>query len=90
MACETGLGKLSTGDKLVGLQRAFLYAGTPAVVTTLWKVDDRASYRLMEAFYDNLVTRGPAEALRRAQRATLAEFPHPFAWAAFGLTGVPK
>jgi CHAT domain-containing protein len=49
----------------VGLQRAFLYAGTPAVVTTLWKVDDRASYELMR------------------------EFPQPFAWAAFGLTGVP-
>ncbi|MBI2544138.1 MAG: CHAT domain-containing protein, partial [Candidatus Rokubacteria bacterium] len=32
-ACETGLGKLSRGDELVGLQRAFLYAGTPAVVT---------------------------------------------------------
>jgi CHAT domain-containing protein len=88
-ACETGLGQLSRGDELVGLQRAFLYAGTPAVVTTLWKVDDRASFRLMEAFYDNLAARGPAEALRQAQRATMAEFPHPFAWAAFGLTGLP-
>jgi CHAT domain-containing protein len=43
----------------------------------------------MEAFYDNLAARGPAEALRQAQRATMAEFPHPFAWAAFGLTGLP-
>ncbi len=49
-ACETGLGKLSRGDELVGLQRAFLYAGTPAVVTTLWKVDDWASYELVRAF----------------------------------------
>ncbi|HEY7676728.1 MAG TPA: CHAT domain-containing tetratricopeptide repeat protein, partial [Candidatus Methylomirabilis sp.] len=89
-ACETGLGQLSRGDELVGLQRAFLYAGTPAVVTTLWKVDDRASYRLMEAFYDALAAGGPAAALRQAQRATMAEFPHPFAWAAFGLTGVPR
>jgi CHAT domain-containing protein/Tfp pilus assembly protein PilF len=88
-ACETGLGQLSRGDELVGLQRAFLYAGTPAVVTTLWKVDDRASFRLMEAFYDVLQTHSPAAALRQAQRATMAEFPHPFAWAAFGLTGAP-
>ena len=51
-ACETGLGKLSRGDEVVGLQRAFLYAGTPAVVTTLWKVDDRASFELIRAFYD--------------------------------------
>ena len=89
-ACETGLGQLSKGDELVGLQRAFLYAGTPAVVTTLWKVDDRASYYLMRAFYDHLETLGPAAALRDAQRASMRDFPHPFAWAGFGLTGVPK
>ncbi len=89
-ACETGLGKLSKGDELVGLQRAFLYAGTPAVVTTLWKVDDRASYYLMQAFYDNLDQSGPGAALRKAQLATMRDFPHPFAWAAFGLTGVPQ
>src|SRR5712692_3448444 len=89
-ACETGLGKLSLGDELVGLQRAFLYAGTPAVVTTLWKVDDRASYELIRAFYNRLPGAGPVEALRQAQIETMATFPHPFSWAAFGLTGVPR
>jgi CHAT domain-containing protein len=89
-ACETGLGQLSRGDELVGLQRAFLYAGTPAVVTTLWKVDDRASYELMREFYRHLDAEGPALALRAAQRAVMREFPEPFAWAAFGLTGVPR
>jgi len=88
-ACETGLGKLSRGDELVGLQRAFLYAGTPAVVTTLWKVDDRASYELVRALYDRLDGLGPVEALRQAQIETLRTYPHPFAWAAFGLTGAP-
>lgn len=87
-ACETGLGQLSRGDELVGLQRAFLYAGTPAVVTTLWKVDDRASFELIRAFYDRLDAAGPMTALRRAQIETQRAFPHPFAWAAFGLTGV--
>jgi len=89
-ACETGLGKLSRGDELVGLQRAFLYAGTPAVVTTLWKVDDRASFLLMRAFYDALAAKGPTEALRSAQRALIVDFPHPFAWAAFGVSGAPR
>lgn len=89
-ACETGLGKLSRGDELVGLQQALLYAGTPAVVTTLWKVDDRASYELMRAFYDRLAGAGPVEALRQAQLETIRSFPHPFAWAAFGLTGIPR
>src|SRR3989449_355698 len=88
-ACETGLGKLSRGDDLVGLQRAFLYAGTPAVVTTLWKVDDRASFVLMRELYVRLKTTAPGEALSLAQRETLRQFPHPFAWAGYGLTGAP-
>jgi CHAT domain-containing protein len=86
-ACETGLGKLSTGDDLVGLQRAFMYAGTPAVVTTLWKVDDRASYELMREFYDLVDHQGPGRALAEAQRAILRESPHPFFWAGFSLAG---
>ncbi len=73
-----------------GLQRAFLYAGTPAVVTTLWNVDDRASYELVRGFYNRLHRADPIEALRQAQRETLVAFPHPFAWAAFGLTGLRR
>jgi len=89
-ACETGLGKLFRGDEVVGLQRAFLYAGTPAVVTTLWKVDDRATFELIRAFYTRLDSANPVEALRQAQLETMRTFPNPFAWAAFGLTGVPR
>jgi len=74
-ACETGLGNLSRGDELVGLQRAFLYAGTPAVVTTLWKVDDRASYELMRAFYDDLKRASVTESLREAQLKTMRAAP---------------
>jgi CHAT domain-containing protein len=90
-ACETGLGKLSRGDEVVGLQRAFLYAGTPAVVTTLWKVDDKATFELVRAFYTRLEGgTGSVEALRQAQLETMRNFPHPYAWAAFGLTGAPR
>jgi CHAT domain-containing protein len=89
-ACETGLGKLSRGDEVVGLQRAFLYAGTPAVVTTLWKVDDKATYDLIRAFYSKLESAGPVEALRQAQLETIATYPHPYQWAAFSLTGAPR
>jgi CHAT domain-containing protein/tetratricopeptide (TPR) repeat protein len=88
-ACETALGKLSRGDELVGLQRAFLYAGAGAVVATLWKVEDYATFDLMEEFHVQLRTHRPAESLRNAQRATIHKLPHPFFWAAFGLTGVP-
>lgn len=88
-ACETGLGKLSNGDELVGLTRAFIYAGTPSVVTTLWKVNDRASYELMREFYRKLKTDKKSEALRQAQLKTMEQFPEPFYWAAYELTGEP-
>jgi CHAT domain-containing protein len=65
--CETGLGKLSSGDELVGLTRAFIYAGTPSVMASLWKVDDASTAHLMSSFYKNLRTRTKVEALRQAQ-----------------------
>jgi CHAT domain-containing protein len=65
--CDTALGKLSTGDELVGLTRAFIYAGTPSVVASLWSVDDSSTAQLMASFYRNLKTMGKAEALRQAQ-----------------------
>lgn len=46
-ACESGLGELSSGDEIVGLSRAFIYAGTPAVVASLWPVDDASTALLM-------------------------------------------
>jgi CHAT domain-containing protein len=88
-ACETGLGRLSNGDELIGLTRAFIYAGTPSIVTTLWKVNDRSSYELMREFYQRLKTAKKVEALRQAQLKTMKEFPEPFYWAAYQLTGEP-
>ena len=65
--CDTALGKLSTGDELVGLTRAFIYAGTPSVVASLWSVDDSSTAHLMASFYRNLKTMSKVEALRQAQ-----------------------
>jgi CHAT domain-containing protein len=65
--CDTGLGKLSTGDELVGLTRAFIYAGTPSVVASLWSVDDSSTAHLMASFYRNLKAMSKVEALRQAQ-----------------------
>jgi len=66
-ACETGLGQLSRGDELVGLTRAFIYAGTPSVVASLWKVDDASTAALMSSFYRNLKIKPKVESLRQAQ-----------------------
>jgi len=88
-ACETALGKISNGDEVIGLTRAFIYAGTPSVIATLWKVNDQASYELMREFYSNLRTETKSEAIRQAQLKTMTEFPQPFYWAAYELTGEP-
>ena len=66
-ACETGLGKLSSDDELVGLTRAFIYAGTPSVVASLWNVEDSSTAQLIAGFYNNLKTMTKVEALRQAQ-----------------------
>jgi CHAT domain-containing protein len=65
------VGTATKGDELVGLQRAVLYAGAPAVITTLWRINDRASFELIRAFYDRLEKEGPVDALRDAQRETM-------------------
>ncbi|MDD3846719.1 MAG: CHAT domain-containing protein [Syntrophorhabdaceae bacterium] len=89
-ACETGLGKVASGDDIVGLTRGFLYAGSASVVASLWKVDDMATSYLMTEFYNTLKKTGKAEALRQAQLRTKSKFSHPFFWAAFQLTGSAK
>ncbi|MBY0229299.1 MAG: CHAT domain-containing protein, partial [Gemmataceae bacterium] len=66
-ACETGLGDLSAGEGVLGLQRALHIAGARTAVTSLWSVSDAATALLMERFYDGLEEHPPPEALRRAQ-----------------------
>ncbi len=93
-ACETQVGKLSAGDEVVGLTRAFLY-GAPTVVASLWSVDDEATGVLVTRFYEHLLTgKGKAEALQAAQEDVRAdqahpEWAHPYYWAAFVLSGDP-
>jgi CHAT domain-containing protein len=92
-ACETGLGRLSRGEGLLGLTRAFLYAGASSVVVSLWSVD-QSTAKIMEHFYRNIAKGIPtAESLRRAKRTLIGtrengiSFAHPFLWAPFVLVG---
>ncbi len=91
-ACETGLGKVTSGDEVIGLSRSFIYAGTPAVVASLWKVDDLTTAVIMKRFHRYLhqgLSR--AEALKRAQNYVRRFIhPYPYYWAAFYLTGDPR
>lgn len=51
-ACDTGMGAIVQGEGLMGLTRAFMYAGAPRVLCSLWKVDDEATSALMVKFYE--------------------------------------
>jgi antitoxin component YwqK of YwqJK toxin-antitoxin module/CHAT domain-containing protein len=85
-ACETGKGVVQNGEGVYGLQRAFQTAGAKTILLSLWKVDDEATRQLMTKFYRYwLEGQTKAEALRRAQVATKARYPHPYYWAAFVL-----
>jgi CHAT domain-containing protein len=71
----------------MGLTRAFLYAGVPRVVVSLWNVNDRATASLMAAFYEKVLRRGasPSQALREAQLELRKDkrWASPYYWAAF-------
>ena len=86
-ACDTGRGRILMGGEILGLTRAWMYAGAPSVLASLWKVDDRATSRLMTAFYENLKTHDKAKALQLAQLGMIKEGLSPYYWAAFCLYG---
>jgi tetratricopeptide (TPR) repeat protein len=94
-ACETGMSQPKGGD-LFGLARGCLHAGAPALVASLWQVDDASTARLMDTFYARLAAGATvASALRAAQLALLhtdpgspsAHYAHPHYWAPFFLMG---
>ena len=90
-ACESGLGKVRSGDEVIGLVRAFMYAGARRIVSSLWRVEDEATARLMSYFYIALKDDPDAsEALRKAAgRLRKDGWEHPYFWAAFTVAGDP-
>jgi CHAT domain-containing protein len=91
-ACSTGLGRFVNGEGILGLTRAFFYAGARNVAVSLWNVNDAATATLMEVFYRNLKRGLPkGEAMRQAKLSLLASsqitWHHPYFWAAFVIEG---
>lgn len=92
-ACQSGMGRVVSGEGLIGMTRPFLYAGARTIVVSLWKVDDEATSDLMVSFYRNLGSVGDkSEALRRAKLELIdrSRYSHPYYWAAFILVGGPR
>jgi CHAT domain-containing protein len=93
-ACQTGVATVGGGDELVGIARAFLYAGAKSLLVSQWRVDDEATAGLMQSFYQELAKgAGKAKALQLAQRKIRHEampqnrWSNPFFWAGFQLIG---
>lgn len=97
-ACETGVGRVHSGEGVAGLRQAFQLAGAGTVVSTLWKIPDRETADLMEGFFEDMVSQrdtghesiNVAEAMRRVQLKMLVEEKRRlYYWAAFTVTGDP-
>jgi CHAT domain-containing protein len=91
-ACQTGLGKVVRGEGMVGLTRAFLYAGSTRVAVSLWNVNDLTTADFMKAFYQQMrADAAPAAALRQAKLEFLHSarmaLRHPYYWAPFVMIG---
>lgn len=94
-ACETGYGTNVRGEGIMSMARGFIYAGTPSVVMSLWKVNDYATSKLMTFFYEGL-SKGMAkdEALQYAKLQYMETANrgacHPAFWAGFVSIGNPE
>lgn len=89
-ACNSAMGSEMGGEGLLGLTRAFQYAGARSVLASLWSVADVSTADLMQRFYSHLrAGKAKAEALQAAQIELIRSpgFSHPFHWAAFQLVG---
>jgi CHAT domain-containing protein len=89
-ACDSGAGEVKIGEGVMSLQRAFRIAGAESVLASHWPVSDKATSRLMTEFMRRWRAGEPrAQAWREAQLELLRskDFPNPYFWAAFTLTG---
>ena len=86
-ACQTGLGEIRRGDDVVGMNRAFMFAGTHSLMSSLWRVSDVSTAILMKQFYREYTRNNKAESLRKAILHVKNRYPHPGYWGAFVLTG---
>ncbi|MGB5981410.1 MAG: CHAT domain-containing tetratricopeptide repeat protein [Nonlabens sp.] len=92
-ACNTGYGKMLPGEGVMSLSQAFMSAGCPSTVTTLWQIPDIKSTKLMVGFYEHL-RNGDSKsvALRKSKlnyinTSKSAKASHPYFWAAYLLSG---
>jgi CHAT domain-containing protein len=91
-ACQTGLGKISKGEGVIGLSRALVYAGAKNIIVSFWSVADESTSELMQNFYKELLNKNNGNytaSLRNAKLSLIAseKYAAPYYWAPFILIG---
>lgn len=89
-ACESALGRIASGDEVLGFPRSFLSAGADAMIASLWPVADDATALLMNTVYEQLRSGADLQSAMRAGQLAVLRQPklsHPFFWAPFNLIG---
>ena len=91
-ACQTGLGKISKGEGVIGLSRALVYAGSKNIIVSFWSVADQSTESLMKIFYREVLNSPPqnfSHSLREAKLHLIndSKYSSPYFWAPFILIG---
>lgn len=91
-ACQTGLGKISKGEGVIGLSRALVYAGAKNIIVSFWSVADESTSELMKDFYSRLLENNSADFSNNLRQAKLSlmqneNYSAPYYWAPFILIG---
>ena len=89
-SCESGLGKLISGEGMMALTRGFLYSGVANIIFSLWKIPDKPTSELMIEFYKQMLSgKSYSESLRQAKLNLIKNeiTARPRSWASFILIG---
>jgi CHAT domain-containing protein len=90
-ACQTGLGKISKGEGVIGLSRALVYAGAKSIIVSFWSVGDESTAALMTDFYKQMLEHPSSNYSRDLRQAKLnllnGNYAAPYYWAPFILIG---
>ena len=91
-ACQTGLGKVSKGEGVIGLSRALVYAGARNIMVSFWSVSDESTSQMMTGFYQDALASSNPEYRKNLQQVKIKminekKYSAPFYWAPFVLIG---
>jgi CHAT domain-containing protein len=91
-ACQTGLGKISKGEGVIGLSRALVYAGARNIMVSYWSVSDESTSQMMTRFYQDVLKSNTPSYRKTLQQVKIKmiqekKYGAPFYWAPFVLIG---